>query len=94
MLSLYQILKAGKTGISPDFWTTLAARNMCGYYQPTTESDYIYSNDTIIFYIGNKKRPRLLRTLGGNQVRVIERTAFTEQDISAVRIAEGTEVIE
>ena len=95
MLSLYEALKASKTGISPDYWTMLAARKLCGgKYQPTKEDDYIYSGDTVLFYIGKKKRPEIPQTLGSTQVRVIECTAFTGQNITAVKIPEGTEVIE
>ena len=94
MLDYYEVLKAYKTGISPDYWTMLAARKLCGGYQPTKEDDYIYSGDTVLFYIGKKKRPEIPQTLGGTQVRVIECTAFTGQNITAVKIPEGTEVIE
>ena len=35
MLSLYEILKASKTGIAPDMWTALAGKNWGG-----TDSGY------------------------------------------------------
>ena len=94
MLELCQILKAGRTGISPDMWTMLAARKFCSEYQRTSESDYIYSGDTVIFYIGKRKKPQIPQTLSDNQIRIIERTAFAGQNIRAVCIADGTEVIE
>ncbi len=63
------------------------------HFDPTDESDYIYNGDTIIYYIGTKKRPEVPPALGGVQVRVIEITAFSGTDIEAVKLPEGTEVI-
>ena len=97
MLSWDKILKAGKTGRTQDLQTLLAARKIFGNgsdYQPTSENDYIYDNDTIIFYTGNTKCPEIPQTLDGVQVRVIEKTAFAGQDVTAVKIPDGTEVIE
>ena len=93
MLSYYEILKSGRTGISPDLWTMLAARKLGCEYQYTAEEDYIYINDTIIYYNREKVRPEIPHTLNDIQVRVIEMTAFTGQDIRAVKIPDGTEVI-
>ena len=93
MLSYYEILKSRRTGISHDLWTMLAAQKFGSEYQHTTEADYIYSNDTIIYYTGEKYRPEIPHTFNDIQVRVIEMTAFTGQDIRAVKIPDGTEVI-
>lgn len=63
------------------------------YFDPTDESDYIYNGNTIIYYIGSKKRPVVPSSLDGVQVRTIEITAFNGTGIEAVRLPEGMEVI-
>ena len=94
MLELYDVLRAGKTRISADLWTSAAAR---AFFTPkfdvTTEADYIFSNGTVIFYTGNKKRPEIPPTLGGVQVLAVERTAFIGTDVEAVKFPDGMEVI-
>lgn len=64
------------------------------HFDPPDESDYIYDGDTILFYIGASTRPSIPATLGGNQVRVIERTAFGGTEVEAVKIPEGVTTIE
>ncbi|MBO5571995.1 MAG: hypothetical protein J6M07_06675 [Ruminococcus sp.] len=95
MLKLYDILRAGKTGISPDIWTSVAARAFFSReYEHTSEADYIFSNGTVIYYIGTSKRPEIPLTLGGVTVSAVERTAFSGTGVEAVKFPDGMEVIE
>lgn len=94
MLSLYEILRAGKTGISPSFWATSAARAFFSEsFEPTEESDYIHDGGHIIYYQGTSQRPEIPQFLGTSQVKSIGADAFLGRDIKAVKIPEGTEVI-
>lgn len=96
MLKLYDMLRAARTGIFPNMWNSLAAETLLGAdFERIKESDCIYSGGTLLYYIGKSRRPEVPSVLGGVPVRVIERTAFADNtDIKAVKIPEGTEVIE
>ncbi|HOC34665.1 MAG TPA: hypothetical protein PLH98_10125 [Ruminococcus flavefaciens] len=95
MLRLYDILRAGRTGVSADLWTSLAARAyFSARFDRTTEADYIYDGNAIVYYIGTSKRPEIPQTLGGVQVLAVERTAFNDTDVEAVKFPDGMEVIE
>lgn len=64
------------------------------HFDPTDENDYIYDGNTIVYYIGTSKRPEIPQTLGGVQVLAVERTAFNDTDVEAVKFPDGMEVIE
>lgn len=94
MLKLYDILRAAKAKISPDIWTSLAAKKLFGAdFEPTFDSDYICSGNRIIYYKGSCRRPAIPQTIGGAKVQVIGSTAFGGTGVEAVKIPEGVEVI-
>ena len=94
MLSLYEILKASQTGISPNFWNSAAARALISdRFEPTSESDYIHNGGHIIFYQGTAKKPKIPQFLGNSQVKSIGAEAFSGCSVTAVKLPEGTEVI-
>ena len=65
------------------------------HFDRTDESDYIYLDDTIIYYIGSSTRPEVPEKLDGVTVRVIERTAFNgNTNVEAVKLPIRMEVIE
>lgn len=64
------------------------------HFDPTDETDYIYNEDTIIYYIGQKRRPEIPATLEGVQVRRIEITAFNHTNVEAVKIPDSVIRIE
>ena len=96
MLKLYDLLRAGKTGIYPDIWTALAARALfADKFEHTDGSDYIFDGNSIIYYIGTATRPEVPAMLGANAMDSAERTSFTgNTEIEAVKLPDGMEVIE
>ena len=95
MLSLYELLKAQKTDRARNMFTLLAGRNIGakGPFDPTGDADYIFTADTIMYYIGESKRPEIPSTLGGTAIKKLSATAFACSDITAVKIPEGMEEI-
>lgn len=65
-----------------------------GYLQPIGDTeDFIYtvSNDlaTVTGYKGSKNLVEIPSTLGGGATTIIDKTAFTESEITGVWIPEG-----
>ena len=94
MLSLYEILKTARTGITPSLWNMAAARAFFGEtFERTDENDYVYNDHTIIYYKGGKLRPKVPETLGNNAMTEIAAEAFSGSPVNAVKLPEGMEVI-
>ena len=95
MLSLYDMLRCARTGLTCDMWTFLAAESILGPgYEHTDDTDYISDGNRICYYKGLSVRPEIPQTIGGVQVKTVSRTAFAGLDTEAVKIPEGVEAIE
>lgn len=61
--------------------------------QYTSDEDYNYTVNkgvsTVIAYLGTNQYPEIPSILGGGATTIIDKTAFTESDITGVRIPEG-----
>lgn len=65
------------------------------HYDPTDENDYVYIDDTIIYYVGDKTRVSVPTTLNGVPVTTLSSVSFNNNsDLVGVSIPEGVTSIE
>lgn len=67
-------------------------------YEPTSEEDYIYINDTqeanALYYIGEDKNLEIPTTLNDVNIKTLQSTSFNISDVTNVYIPEGIQEIE